>query len=166
MRSSLSWESAEVCRDKCCTEAARVADSGAPRCATGYLPGMMLPHIKFFAAMSLLYITLGVAWAGAYARHWKEVFTLQHAISAIVALGMMEMSTWWVVSLLFALGQPCIAPENAQCTTHVVPIPTHCACAPQHGCARLLGSACVPYNSALQQTCATLNVCNAAPQVL
>ena len=55
---------------------------------------MMLPHIKFFAAMSLLYISLGVAWAGGYARHWKEVFTLQHAISAIVALGMMEMSTW------------------------------------------------------------------------
>ena len=61
---------------------------------SGYLPGMMLPHIKFFGAMSLLYITLGVAWAGLYARHWKEVFTLQHCISAVVALSMMEMSTW------------------------------------------------------------------------
>ncbi len=63
-------------------------------CAAGYLPGMMLPHIKFFGAMSLLYIALGVAWAGAYARFWTEVFTLQHCISAVLALGMMEMSTW------------------------------------------------------------------------
>ena len=60
----------------------------------GYLPGMMLPHIKFFGGMSLLYILLGVAWAGLYARYWKEVFTLQHCISAVLALGMMEMSTW------------------------------------------------------------------------
>jgi hypothetical protein len=71
--------------------------------AAGYLPGMMLPHIKFFAAMSLLYISLGVAWAGGYARHWKEVFTLQHAISAIVALGMMEMSTWCGRSAAFGV---------------------------------------------------------------
>ena len=76
----------------------------------------MLPHIKFFAAMSLLYILLGVAWAGAYAAHWKEVFTLQHAISAIVALGMMEMSTWcaallpslWNSSALPSITRPCI----------------------------------------------------------
>ena len=60
----------------------------------GYLPGMMLPHIKFFGGMSLLYLALGVAWAGLYARYWKEVFTLQHCISAVLALGMMEMSTW------------------------------------------------------------------------
>ena len=60
----------------------------------GYLPGMMLPHIKFFGGMSLLYIVLGVVWAGLYARYWKEVFTLQHCISAVLALGMMEMSTW------------------------------------------------------------------------
>ena len=77
--------------------AAMVKDQQGDRwvlsCA-GYLPGMMLPHIKFFGAMSLLYIALGVAWAGLYARYWKEVFTLQHCISAVLALGMMEMSTW------------------------------------------------------------------------
>ena len=55
---------------------------------------MMLPHIKFFGAMSLLYIALGVAWAALYARYWTEVFTLQHCITAVLALGMMEMSTW------------------------------------------------------------------------
>ncbi len=65
----------------------------------GYLPGMMLPHIKFFGAMSLLYIALGVVWAGLYARYWTEVFTLQHCISAVLALGMMEMSTWYASTL-------------------------------------------------------------------
>lgn len=55
---------------------------------------MMQPHIKFFGGMSLAYIALGVAWAALYAKHWKEVFTLQHCITVVVALGMMEMSTW------------------------------------------------------------------------
>ena len=62
--------------------------------AAGYLPGMMQPHIPFFGAMSLAYIVLGMVWAGLYAQHWKEVFALQHCITAVVALGMMEMSTW------------------------------------------------------------------------
>ena len=57
---------------------------------------MMQPYIKFFGTMSLLYIAMGVAWAALYGRYWKEVFTLQHCITAVVALGMMEMSTWWV----------------------------------------------------------------------
>lgn len=60
----------------------------------GYLPGMMQPHIKFFGVMSILYIVLGIAWAALYARHWTEVVTLQHCITVVVALGMMEMSTW------------------------------------------------------------------------
>lgn len=54
----------------------------------------MYPNIKFFGVMSLAYIGLGVAWAALYGRHWKEVFMLQHCITAVVALGMMEMSTW------------------------------------------------------------------------
>lgn len=62
----------------------------------GYLPGMMYPNIKFFGFMSVSYIFLGVLWAALYGRHWKEVFMLQHCITSIVALGMMEMSTWCV----------------------------------------------------------------------
>ncbi|KAK9818476.1 hypothetical protein WJX74_008461 [Apatococcus lobatus] len=61
----------------------------------GYLPGMMYPHIKFFGVMSLLYMTLSVGWMLLYARHWQDVFALQHWITAVVALGMMEMSTWY-----------------------------------------------------------------------
>ena len=70
-------------------------------CAAGYLPGMMQPHIKFFGIMSLTYLMLGIVWAALYAQHWKEVFALQHCITAVVALGMMEMSTWSVPSLPF-----------------------------------------------------------------
>jgi hypothetical protein len=61
---------------------------------TGYLPGMMYPNIKFFGTMSLAYITFGLFWALLYAQHWREVFMLQHFITAVIALGMMEMSTW------------------------------------------------------------------------
>ncbi len=60
----------------------------------GYLPGMMQPHIKFFGIMSLTYLMVGICWAALYAKYWKEVFALQHCITAVVALGMMEMSTW------------------------------------------------------------------------
>ncbi|KAK9820340.1 hypothetical protein WJX72_009196 [[Myrmecia] bisecta] len=62
---------------------------------TGYLPGMMYPNIKFFGVMSLLYLALGVAWMIMYARHWQDVFLLQHWITGVVGLGMMEMSTWY-----------------------------------------------------------------------
>ncbi|KAK9909695.1 hypothetical protein WJX75_006282 [Coccomyxa subellipsoidea] len=82
-----------ICDDE--LSAATVRGQTTWKNPTGYLPGMMLPHIKFFGGMSLLYIALGVAWAGLYARYWTEVFTLQHCISAVLALGMMEMSTWY-----------------------------------------------------------------------
>ena len=62
--------------------------------AAGYLPGMMIPHTRFFGAMSLAYLALGAVWGGLYIWHWAEVFTLQHCISAVIVLSMMEMSTW------------------------------------------------------------------------
>lgn len=55
---------------------------------------MMIPHTRFFGAMSLAYLALGAVWGGLYIWHWAEVFTLQHCISAVIALSMMEMSTW------------------------------------------------------------------------
>lgn len=55
---------------------------------------MMLPHTRFFGGMTLAYLALGVLWGALYAWHWKEVFALQHCISGIIALGIMEMSTW------------------------------------------------------------------------
>ena len=62
--------------------------------AAGYLPGMMIPHTRFFGAMSLAYLALAAVWGGLYIWHWAEVFTLQHCISAVIALSLMEMSTW------------------------------------------------------------------------
>ena len=72
---------------------------------------MKLPNIRFFGSMSLLYISLGIVWAGSYVRYWKEASTLQHCVTAVVALGMMEMSTWCAASCGLELGscrwRPC-----------------------------------------------------------
>ena len=71
---------------------------------------MMLPHIKFFGTISLAYLALGMVWALAYARNWTVVFTLQHCITAVLALGMMEVSTW------------CDPPEDTP-STYAVDVP-------------------------------------------
>ncbi|KAK9846593.1 hypothetical protein WJX81_007332 [Elliptochloris bilobata] len=75
--------------------AATVSGSTIWKNPTGFLPGMMLPHTRFFGVMSLAYLALGAVWGGLYIWHWVEVFTLQHCISGVIALSMMEMSTWY-----------------------------------------------------------------------
>ena len=61
----------------------------------GYLPGMMFPHIAFFAVMTLLYLALMIVWGLLYARHWTDVFFLQHFMTAVIVLGALEMSAWY-----------------------------------------------------------------------
>ena len=61
----------------------------------GYLPGMMYPHIAFFAVMSLLYLVLMTIWGFLYARHWTNIFSLQHYMTAVIVMGMLEMSAWY-----------------------------------------------------------------------
>lgn len=61
----------------------------------GYLPGMMFPHIAFFAVMTLLYLVIMICWGLLYARHWTEVFFLQHFLTAVIVLGALEMSAWY-----------------------------------------------------------------------
>ena len=45
--------------------------------------------------MSLLYLALGAAWMFAFIANWRSVMQLQYCITAVVALGMIEMSTWY-----------------------------------------------------------------------
>eukprot|EP00891_Asterochloris_glomerata_P000521 jgi/Astpho2/521/Aster-03556 len=61
---------------------------------TGYLPGMMLPHIRFFLGAWLLYSALTVPWLGAYLRHYGDLLVLQHCITAAVIMGWLEMGAW------------------------------------------------------------------------
>lgn len=61
----------------------------------GYLPGMMTPYLNFFGAMSIAYLLLGLLWLLQYCRFWRDLLQLQHCVTAVVALGMLEMSAWY-----------------------------------------------------------------------
>uniref|UniRef100_A0A7S3UDB9 GOST seven transmembrane domain-containing protein n=1 Tax=Picocystis salinarum TaxID=88271 RepID=A0A7S3UDB9_9CHLO len=63
---------------------------------TGYLPGMMAPNLPFFGVMSILYVALGAIWLLVYAINWKEVVMVQHCISAVILLGMVETMVWYL----------------------------------------------------------------------
>lgn len=75
--------------------AATVAGQTVWKNPGGYLPGMMFPHISFFAIMSLAYLVLMVVWGLLYARHWTDIFMLQHFMTAVIIMGMLEMSAWY-----------------------------------------------------------------------
>ena len=75
--------------------AATVAGQTVWKNPGGYLPGMMYPHIAFFAIMSLAYLTLMMVWGLLYARHWTDIFMLQHFMMAVIVMGMLEMSAWY-----------------------------------------------------------------------
>mmetsp|Transcript_1135 Transcript_1135/g.2014 ORF Transcript_1135/g.2014 Transcript_1135/m.2014 type:complete len:521 (-) Transcript_1135:1470-3032(-) len=61
----------------------------------GYLPGMMASYLPFFGLMSIAYLGVGFMWFVQYFRKWRDVMPLQNCITAVVALGMIEMSTWY-----------------------------------------------------------------------
>lgn len=75
--------------------AVQVAGKTVWKNPNGYLPGAMFPNLKFFGIMSLLYLLLGFVWMILYGQHWREVFMLQHCITVVIGLGMVEMSTWY-----------------------------------------------------------------------
>lgn len=62
----------------------------------GYLPGRMAPFLKFYVLMSLAYVLLSVIWFSQYVRFWKDVLQLQHCITVVIALGLLEMSLWYL----------------------------------------------------------------------
>lgn len=75
---------------------ARVEGHTAWKNPNGYLPGMMAPNLPFFAAMSVSYVCLSLAWLTACALAWRHVIPLQHCISVVLLLGMAEMLTWYM----------------------------------------------------------------------
>lgn len=62
---------------------------------SGYLPGRMAPLMKFYGFMSLAFVLLGLFWFSQYARFWREVLPLQNCVTAVITLGMLEMSLWY-----------------------------------------------------------------------
>ncbi|XP_040382170.1 transmembrane protein 87A [Oryza brachyantha] len=61
----------------------------------GYLPGRMAPLKPFYGGMSLAFAALAASWFARYARFWREVSPLQNFATAAIALGMVEVTTWY-----------------------------------------------------------------------
>ncbi|CAA2934730.1 transmembrane 87A [Olea europaea subsp. europaea] len=62
----------------------------------GYLPGRMAPLMKFYIFMSIGYAILSLIWFFQYGRHWNDVLLLQHCITSVIALGLLEMIFWYL----------------------------------------------------------------------
>ncbi|KAG6414883.1 hypothetical protein SASPL_122258 [Salvia splendens] len=62
---------------------------------TGFLPGRMAPLMKFYVFMSIAYAILCGIWVFQYVRHWTDVLLLQHCITSVIALGLLEMTFWY-----------------------------------------------------------------------
>ncbi|CAA2964531.1 transmembrane 87A [Olea europaea subsp. europaea] len=62
----------------------------------GYLPGRMAPLMKFYVFMSIGYAILSLIWFFQYGRHWNDVLLLQHCITSVIALGLLEMTFWYI----------------------------------------------------------------------
>ncbi|KAG8079746.1 hypothetical protein GUJ93_ZPchr0007g5375 [Zizania palustris] len=61
----------------------------------GYLPGRMAPLKPFYGCMSLAFAALAASWFVQYARFWREVSPLQNYATAVITLGMVEVTTWY-----------------------------------------------------------------------
>ncbi|XP_057977352.1 uncharacterized protein LOC131164287 [Malania oleifera] len=61
----------------------------------GYLPGRMAPLMNFYVFMVIAYVLLSVIWFTQYVRFWKDVLQLQHCITSVIALGLLEMILWY-----------------------------------------------------------------------
>lgn len=61
----------------------------------GYLPGKMVPLMTFYGIASLAYLVLGLLWFLKFLQFWKDIIKLHYHITAVIALGMCEMSLWY-----------------------------------------------------------------------
>lgn len=73
----------------------RVTGRTVWRNPAGYLPGRMAPLMKFYVFMSIAYAILCGVWVFQYVRHWNDVLLLQHCITSVIALGLLEMTFWY-----------------------------------------------------------------------
>ncbi|KAL1367275.1 hypothetical protein HN51_046634 [Arachis hypogaea] len=61
----------------------------------GYLPGKMIPLMRFYGLMSLAYLVMGMVWFARFVQLWKDIIHLHYHITAVIALGMCEMAVWY-----------------------------------------------------------------------
>lgn len=58
----------------------------------GYLPADLYPLLKFYAAMGLLYLGVGIVWLSLMGWFFKDLLRVQLWISSVLLLGMLEMA--------------------------------------------------------------------------
>lgn len=61
----------------------------------GYLPGRMAPLMRFYVYMSFAYLLLSAVWFFQYLRFKKDILQLQHCITVVIVLGLLEMVFWY-----------------------------------------------------------------------
>ncbi|KAL0737363.1 hypothetical protein Bca4012_013573 [Brassica carinata] len=62
----------------------------------GYLPGRMAPLMRFYVYMSFAYLILSAVWFFQYLRFRKDILQLQHCITVVIVLGLLEMVFWYL----------------------------------------------------------------------
>lgn len=62
----------------------------------GYLPGRMAPLMKFYVFMSFAYLLLTAVWFFQYLRFRMDILPLQHCITVVIVLGLLEMLFWYL----------------------------------------------------------------------
>ncbi|EYU35438.1 hypothetical protein MIMGU_mgv1a004871mg [Erythranthe guttata] len=77
-------------------KAMKVSGRTVWRNPSGYLPGRIAPLMKFYVFMSILYAILCAVWVFQYVRYWNDVLLLQHCITSVIALGLLEMTFWYL----------------------------------------------------------------------
>ncbi len=60
--------------------------------AHGYLSAELYPLLRFYGAMGLVYLGTGLLWLVLMLCYYRDLLPLQFWISAVVALGMLEMA--------------------------------------------------------------------------
>ncbi|XXQ39513.1 GOST seven transmembrane domain-containing protein [Plasmodiophora brassicae] len=61
---------------------------------TGMLSPIDYPYVQFYTALSFAYLALGAAWLLMNVRHRTQVMQVQHAISVVLVLCLIESFSW------------------------------------------------------------------------
>jgi len=61
----------------------------------GYLPGELYHFIPLFGYLTIGYAVLGLFWGLLCLVNWKDLLHLQHYVTVVIVLGLLEAATWY-----------------------------------------------------------------------
>mmetsp|Transcript_94186 Transcript_94186/g.270004 ORF Transcript_94186/g.270004 Transcript_94186/m.270004 type:complete len:527 (+) Transcript_94186:121-1701(+) len=64
--------------------------------AYGFLPGNEYHKMPFYGWLSLIYTLMAIIWMALSFRWWRELFHIQYCVAAVILLGLLEASLWWI----------------------------------------------------------------------